>query len=811
MRSSSVGEGTFHRATSESLQCLGKVERGKREEKTVKLVPRYTKRLIRSSKLSSLLQEKSTSNRRHNVFSAVNQVDIFDMASFATSLTQSSHAFLQPSLPLYTDTLAFLKHALDPLAAEVSTAQQERQKVERKKRKRGDAPANEDVLRLKQVHVHGLAVEQVWEQARRAIEAGRVEAERAVEEAESKSHEKAVNGVHVNGQGEPGSADKDEESLGEEGVDYEVEGVDADEDAEFDGHDDFYEMDEGLDGIEDDYDEEEIGRNGELDEAGRGNDKPQDEFVADKFGLNDGFFSIDNFNKQSEFLEQQDVRGDDDGAASDEEDVDWDADPLAGQTGVEDGADESEGDDEDGPTFGDPDAESEDEEAPLDEGEMDGLGAMSNTNDIMYADFFAPPAQKKKKNQKGPPNPHNFPDQSANSVANQGEQDEDVNRTIAAVHRDLFEDDSEAEEDDEADLPELDPSDPKSRRSAHERRKAALQEEIRKLEAANVAKRDWTLSGEARAADRPMNSLLEEDLEFERAGKPVPVVTAEVSESIEELIKRRILAHDFQDLIRRRPDDLNANPRRGKLDFELDDSKSKKGLAEEYEDQHLRATDPNYVDAKDEKIEKEEQEIAALWAKVSGELDSLSSWHFRPKRPAPSMEVRVDAPVVSMEDARPAAGAEAAGASQLAPQEVYKGGDASRGKDRGAADGGDGGRVEVVGKSGLPSGREEMGRDERKRRRRREKERIRKANANKASSSSAAAAGGGDAGAAVNSSAGRRARGGEKEKEMLSDLKRGGVKVIGKKGDVRDVEGNRMSASGEAGSGLNSGAGKYKL
>ena len=32
------------------------------------------------------------------------------------------------------------------------------------------------------------------------------------------------------------------------------------------------------------------------------------------------------------------------------------------------------------------------------------------------------------------------------------------------------------------------------------------------------------------------------DLEFEHAGKPVPIITAEVSEEIEALIKRRILS-----------------------------------------------------------------------------------------------------------------------------------------------------------------------------------------------------------------------------------------------------------------------------
>lgn len=698
------------------------------------------------------------------------------MADFNAALTELPHTFLQPSLPLYTDTLAYLKHALDPLAAEVSGVQQQRQKEERKKRKRGDAAANEDVLRLKQIHTQGLGVEQVWEQARRVIEAARREAERAVREAKVQT-----NGVHADGQDV--SDESEDESLGEEGVDYEVEGLD--EDGEDGEHDDFDEMDEGLEAAENDLDDGDLEMDEDMDEDGP-QDEPPDEFVSDKFGLNDGFFSIDNFNKQSEFLEQQDERGDDDGAASDEEDVDWDANPLAGPSGIQgDAASDEADDDEEGPTFGDPDASSEDEDEPLDEGEMDGIGGMANTNDVMYADFFAPPAQKKRKNKKGRPNPHNFP--AAAKTAD--EEDEDVDRTMAAVHRDLYEDDdSEAEDDDEADLPDIDPADPKSRRSAHERRKAALQEEIRKLEAANVAKREWTLSGEARAADRPMNSLLEEDLDFERAGKPVPVITAEVSESIEELIKRRILAHDFQDIIRRRPDDLNAPPRRGKLNAELDDTKSKKGLAEEYEEEHLRATDPNFVDAKDEKMRKEEQEIEGLWRKICGDLDSLSSWHFRPKRPAPQLDIRVDAPVVSMEDARPSAGGEGGETSQLAPQEVYKGGQASKDKEARSE--------EVVGKSGLPAGREEMGRDERKRRRRREKERIRKAGQNKAAPTA-----GGDGGGE-----GKR----EKESAMLGDLKRGGVKVIGRKGDVRDVQGNAVSAQPEAGSGGNAG-GRYKL
>ena len=690
------------------------------------------------------------------------------------AISDSPHLFLQPSLPLYSDTLTYLKHALDPLAADVSAVQQRRLQEARKKRKRGQQIAEDEVLRLKQIHTEGLSVEQVWEQARRVIDAARGEVERGLEDAQSRLGD-VPNGAHSPVEQEPGG-DSEDDSLGEEGVHFEVEGLDVDGE-ELDEDDGMEDIDENSLKEDEDID---IGDDEYMDDDRPGNDEPADEYVADKFGLNDGFFSIDNFNRQSEFLEQQDARGDDDGA-SDEEDVDWDDDPLA-HGGAADGAsravDEPEQDDEDGPTFGDPDALSEDEDDELDGGEMDGMGGISNTNDITYADFFAPPAQKKRKNKTGRPNPHNFPETSANGIRDAGQED-DMERTMAAVQRDLFEDD-ESEPEEEQQPKDVDLSDPKARRSTHERRKAALAEEIRKLEAANVAKREWTLSGEARAAERPMNSLLEEDLDFERAGKPIPVITAEVSESIEDLIKRRILAQDFQDIVRRRPDDLatGKGARRGRLDFDLDDNKSKKGLAEEYEEEHLRRTDPNFVDVKDEKLKKEEQEIDALWKKVCSDLDSLSSWHFRPKQAVPQLDIRVDAPAIAMEDARPSAGGEVAGASQLAPQEVYKAGEGVKRV-----------REEVVGKSGLPAGRGEMSREERKRRRRREKERIRKAGGNEGET------GGGS----------KRA---EERRRVVGDLKRGGVGVIGKKGDVRDVEGREVKAGDGGGQ---QGAGRYKL
>lgn len=81
----------------------------------------------------------------------------------------------------------------------------------------------------------------------------------------------------------------------------------------------------------------------------------------------------------------------------------------------------------------------------------------------------------------------------------------------------------------------------KGQQSRHESRMAALSEQIAALEAENVAEREWTMRGEVNARARPQNSLLEEDLEFDQAAKVVPVVTEESSQTLEDLIKKRIL------------------------------------------------------------------------------------------------------------------------------------------------------------------------------------------------------------------------------------------------------------------------------
>ncbi|KAK1519901.1 U3 small nucleolar ribonucleoprotein Mpp10 [Colletotrichum paranaense] len=692
---------------------------------------------------------------------------------------QNRHAFLQPPPAIPSASLQVVKDTLDAFAGQISDEQLRLLKEATKKRKRADGGgARPDVLKIRKVHVDGFETSQVWQQARRIIQSALNHSKETLQELEDRNEvvtneDNGSESSILSFETASEDIDDDEEGSSDE---EELSGSDL-EDAEEDS--DAEELEgsdvEGLTGDLEDMDEDNEEEDGEEDEEEEEDD--EEEYVEDPNGLNDGFFSIDAFNKQTQWFEEQDARGDPNtDANSDDEDIDWNADPMAPSAkssssknkdkdiDMEDDAGSDEEDSEDdGPTFGDmdlnaPEGASDDED--MDDA-MDNEEEEFNANGIYFKDFFAPPAKKASKDGK-------YKKNKSVRFAPKAVQEEDVERAMADVKKDLFDDDSDHGDDSDDALSDASAGDPRSRRSAHERRQAKLAEEIRKLEAESVAKRQWTLTGEASAAERPMNSLLEEDMSFEHLGKPVPIITAEVSESIEELIKRRILAQDFDEVARRRPgaENMPENTRRGLI--ELDDSKSGKGLAEIYEEEHIKNADPdNYVSKSDEKLAKEEAEIERMWKDLSAKLDSLSNWHYKPKAAAPSLTVVSDAATIAMEDAQPAtAQGVSGGQSMIAPQEVYKAGKETAEK----------GEV-VLGKSGLPMAREEMSREDKVRRRRREKERIRKAGGTDKKPLSKKA---------------------QMQKDTMADLKKGGVKVINRKGEVVGLDGNKAKAEVKA-------------
>ncbi|KAF9229320.1 hypothetical protein BS17DRAFT_686026, partial [Gyrodon lividus] len=174
------------------------------------------------------------------------------------------------------------------------------------------------------------------------------------------------------------------------------------------------------------------------------------------------------------------------------------------------------------------------------------------------------------------------------------------------------------------------------------------------------------LVGEASSKARPHDSLLQEDLEFERATKAVPVITEQVVLGLEARIKARISESRFDDVVRRRPvDDKPFLPSRF---FELQDTKSTQSLAQIYEGEYMAAQTSTSNDDRDGKLHKEHGEITKLWDSICNKLDALCNAHYIPKPPKASISTVSDLPAASLESVLPVG---KSAASMLAPEEVY--------------------------------------------------------------------------------------------------------------------------------------------
>ena len=196
-----------------------------------------------------------------------------------------------------------------------------------------------------------------------------------------------------------------------------------------------------------------------------------------------------------------------------------------------------------------------------------------------------------------------------------------------------------------------------SRKSRFEREQEKKQREIEKLENELVAPKSWTMAGEASSKKRPLNSLLEEDLEFEHNQKLVPIITNEVTASLEDMIKKRILDREFNDVERKVTNELQVKP-----EVVLDQEKSKKSLSALYEEEYTKQEVPD-------KLLKEHEEINRLYQKLVNKLDALSNFHYTPKLKHEELVVVGNTASIEMEEAVPLTVSEG---SRLAPQEIFQ-------------------------------------------------------------------------------------------------------------------------------------------
>jgi U3 small nucleolar RNA-associated protein MPP10 len=192
-----------------------------------------------------------------------------------------------------------------------------------------------------------------------------------------------------------------------------------------------------------------------------------------------------------------------------------------------------------------------------------------------------------------------------------------------------------------------------------------------------LAEKPWQMLGETRSMARPVNSLLDSTPEFEVANKIAPVITVEHTGNLEEIIKRRILAEDWDDVIPRELPDVGWHKQRGELP-EVSQEKSKLSLGELYEREYLKKAVGYDVDAAEKETEEEKakNEMKTLFANLCSKLDALSNYHFAPRPIADEAEVRtITTPAIAMEEVLPLHVSDARG---VAPEEVYG---AKRGRD----------------------------------------------------------------------------------------------------------------------------------
>ncbi|CAI0547354.1 unnamed protein product [Linum tenue] len=257
--------------------------------------------------------------------------------------------------------------------------------------------------------------------------------------------------------------------------------------------------------------------------------------------------------------------------------------------------------------------EEEDEELDLFAGGDDEEDEMGNAR---YEDFFG----KRKES-------------SEKKARYKDELGEDSSSDEDEGEEELSSDDEEKDENaNEVDKPKV--------LSTHEKEVQKIKSEIEKMEKANLDPKTWTMQGEVTAANRPKNSALEVDLDFEHNVRPVPVITEEVTQSLEEIIKKRIIEGQFDD-IKKAPGLPSKAPRELKT---VDENKSNKGLAEVYEEEYVQQTDP-----------------AAAPLSFSDE---------QKKEVIEDMSIQSNVPALAMEEIAPVAVSDAA---MLAPEEVFSG------------------------------------------------------------------------------------------------------------------------------------------
>jgi U3 small nucleolar RNA-associated protein MPP10 len=176
-------------------------------------------------------------------------------------------------------------------------------------------------------------------------------------------------------------------------------------------------------------------------------------------------------------------------------------------------------------------------------------------------------------------------------------------------------------------------------RSTFEKEQERMAKMIADLEEENIAEKEWMLRGEVAAHIRPINSLLEQDVDFEQISRAAPPVTEEVTQTLEQIIRQRIQDKAWDDVERREAELPIVQAMKGP---EISSEKSQKSLSQVYEESAISAAakgndggvktmDENDGSNLDPKTKAAHDEIKILFAKICNKIDALSHFKFTPQ------------------------------------------------------------------------------------------------------------------------------------------------------------------------------------
>ncbi|GJQ15162.1 hypothetical protein GpartN1_g6953.t1 [Galdieria partita] len=190
-------------------------------------------------------------------------------------------------------------------------------------------------------------------------------------------------------------------------------------------------------------------------------------------------------------------------------------------------------------------------------------------------------------------------------------------------------------------------------------------EKIKQLEEKYIGNKHWSMLGEVRASQRPVNSALDIELDFDSAMRQRKVDKSDEEvgavSTLEERIKRRIVESAYDDVIRAKPTETSRP-----TVVELTQDKDRRGLSELYEEQFLLQTQGSQSKQQD----KRHDEIEELFKELTTKLDALSNFHYTPHPAPPELKViPSNLPSIVAEEAVP----EVLGDGDLlAPEQIYK-------------------------------------------------------------------------------------------------------------------------------------------